>query len=163
MDSGVKIAVVVLCASVMSRHAVADVLHSEPMSDLKPLPLNNQKALPPVKAGLWAIPEVVDANGDGHPDIFVSSPDTVNGCSWYFENRGDGVFRKGARCPLRKQMPGEAPVKPPLALSGRVRANLAHLFRQRRPLNPFPLRNIVFHVFLSFCPARPRVPEKLLL
>ena len=72
--------------------------------DLSPLPLNNRDALPPVKAGLWAVPEVIDENGDGKPDLYVSSPDTVNGCSWYFENRGDGVFRRGMRRPLRRSM-----------------------------------------------------------
>ena len=81
---------------------------SSGVDDLIPLQFNNPSLFPPVKAGLWALPEVEDVNGDGHWDLYVSSPDYVNGCSWYFENRGDGVFKKGVRCPLRRRMPGAA-------------------------------------------------------
>ena len=50
-----------------------------------------------LKVGLWAFPMVTDWDGDGLYDLVVSTPCTPYRGTYWFRNRGDGVFAKAVR------------------------------------------------------------------
>lgn len=50
-----------------------------------------------LKVGLWAFPLVLDWDGDGLLDLVVSTPCQPYRGTYYFRNRGDGVFAKAVR------------------------------------------------------------------
>lgn len=50
-----------------------------------------------LKVGLWAFPMVTDWNGDGRPDLLVSSPCQPYRGTYLFLNRGNGLFARSKR------------------------------------------------------------------